>query len=97
MRKHYTAAFKAEVAQEVLKEEKTIAQIASIRGVHPNLIGEWKSTAVKGLPRLAEEEDPVLEKERAAHERPVSGLCAESGRLTTQVNWLKKKAGVSDE
>ena len=40
MRKHYTAAFKAQVVHEVLKEEKTIAQIAAIQGVHPKGAGK---------------------------------------------------------
>jgi putative transposase len=35
MRKHYTDIFKAQVVLELLKEEKTIAQIASETGVHP--------------------------------------------------------------
>ena len=34
MRKQYTAAFKAKVVQELLKEEKTLAQIASEFEVH---------------------------------------------------------------
>ena len=36
MRKHYTAAFKAGIVQEVLREDKLITQIASAHGVHPN-------------------------------------------------------------
>jgi transposase len=35
MRKQYSAAFKARVVQELLKEEKTLAQIASQYEVHP--------------------------------------------------------------
>jgi len=35
MRKHYTAAFKAKVVQELLKEEKTLVQIATEYEVHP--------------------------------------------------------------
>jgi putative transposase len=35
MRKRYTAQFKAEIVQEILKEEKAIGQIASEQGIHP--------------------------------------------------------------
>jgi len=35
MRKQYSAAFKARVVQELLKEEKTLAQIAAAYEVHP--------------------------------------------------------------
>jgi transposase-like protein len=97
MRKRYSAAFKAQVVQEVLKEDRLITQIASVHGVHPNLIGEWKAAALKGLPSLFEKEHSEQAKERAAHEKQVNELYAEIGRLTTQVAWLKKKAGISDE
>lgn len=97
MRKHYTAAFKAQIVQEVLKEDKLITQIASTHGIHPNLIGEWKAAALKGLPSLFEREHSELTQERAVHERQVNELYAEIGRLTTQVAWLKRKAGIRDE
>lgn len=97
MRKHYSAAFKAQIVQEVLKEDKLITQIASAHGVHPNLIGEWKATALEGLPSLFEKEHSEMEKLRVAQGKQLNELYAEIGRLTTQVAWLKKKAGISDE
>ena len=66
-------------------------------GVHPNLIGEWKAAALKGMPSLFEKEHSQQAKERAGHEKQVNELYAEIGRLTTQVAWLKKEAGISDE
>jgi len=97
MRKHYSAAFKAQIVQEVLREEKTITQIGSAHGVHPNLIGEWKAAALKGLPMIFEKEHSELAAARAAHERQLNELYAEIGRLTTQVAWLKKKCGIERE
>ncbi|MFA5384482.1 MAG: transposase, partial [Eubacteriales bacterium] len=35
MRRHYTDAFKAQMVREMLKEEKTITQLASEYGIHP--------------------------------------------------------------
>jgi putative transposase len=95
MRKHYSASFKAEIIQEVLKEDKLITQIASAHGVHPNQIGEWKAIALKGLPSLFEKEHSELEKLRAAHERQVKEMYEEIGRLTTKVAWLKKKLALA--
>ena len=39
-RKQYDARVKATVALEAVKEQKTIAQIASEYGVHPNQVGK---------------------------------------------------------
>ena len=36
-RKHFSAGQKAQIALEILKEEKTVNQIASEFGVHPNV------------------------------------------------------------
>ena len=90
MRKSYTSAFKAQVVLDLLKEEKTLAQLASEHGVHPNMLREWKLTALRSLPTAFERGD-ILAATRAAHEQQLQELYAEIGRLTTQVNWLKKK------
>lgn len=57
MRKEYTAAFKAKVVQELLKEEKTWAQIATAYEVHPIQLEEWRARALEGLPSLFEKHD----------------------------------------
>ena len=96
-RKHHSAAFKAQVVQEVLKEDRTIAQIASQYGLHPNQISQWKAAALNGLPTLFERVNAELASERAAHEQKTHELYAEIGRLTTQVTWLKKKSGLEPQ
>ena len=90
MKKTYTAAFKAQVVLEMLKEEKTLAQISSEFGAHPNVLRDWKSQALKGLPMVFERRDDLADT-KAAHARELEDLYAEIGRLTTQLNWLKKK------
>ena len=93
MRKQYSATFKAQVVQEVLKGQQTIAQVASQHGVHPNLIGTWKATALERFPSLFEKENADRVAERQAHEQQLRELYEEIGRLTTQVAFLKKKSG----
>jgi transposase-like protein len=44
MRKTYDKAFKAKIALEAIRSEKTIQEIANAYCVHPNLIGQWKGT-----------------------------------------------------
>jgi transposase len=93
MRKQFSAAFKAQVVQELLKEEKSIAQLAVEYGVHPTQLGKWKATALKGLPSLFEEPSEIGTL-KTAHEAELTALYAVFGRLTTQVAWLKKKLGL---
>jgi transposase len=90
MRKQYTSACKARVVQELLKEEKTLAQLASEYEVHPTQLKNWRAVALEGLPGLFEKQDSTTVLQ-AAHEQQLTDLYAEIGKLTTQVTWLKKK------
>ena len=54
------------------------------------MLREWKLAAVKGLADVFEKRDSVTEL-KATHERQLEDLYAEIGRLTTHVNFLKKK------
>ena len=44
--KSRNAALKAKIAFEAAKGEKTISQLASEYGVHPNQIGQWKKNGI---------------------------------------------------
>jgi len=39
---HYDKEFKAKVSIEAIKREKTIQELATLYGVHPNLVALWK-------------------------------------------------------
>lgn len=93
MRKRHSAAFKAKIVAQALKEEKTLAQIAAENEIHPNQISAWKATALSGLPTLFEKESKAAV-DQAAHQQQLEELYAQIGRLTTQVAWLKKKSGL---
>ena len=43
---------KAKVALEAIKNQKTIAQIASEYGIHPNQVGQWKKQLLESLPKV---------------------------------------------
>jgi transposase-like protein len=89
MRKQYEGAFKARVALEALKGEKTIAQIASETGVHPNQIRQWKQHLLEALPEVFSNRRPREEK---AADEMVAELYRQIGQLKVELDWLKKKS-----
>ncbi len=95
-RKQFTAVFKAQVVQEMLREEKTIAQIASEYGVHPTQLNQWKATVIREMASLFERKDSTVAL-RAEYETRLHEVYAEVGKLTTQIAWLKKKSGLTVE
>ena len=48
-RRRFTADFKARVAVEALRGDKTIQEIAAKHQVHPNQVSVWKRQAMDGL------------------------------------------------
>jgi putative transposase len=82
IKKTRDAAFKAKVAFEAATGQKTITQIASEYGVHPNQIGQWKKKLLEDLNRLngRDKEQEELESE----------LYKQIGQLKVELEWLKK-------
>jgi putative transposase len=93
MRKQYTPTFKAQVVRELLREEKTLAQLAAEYGVHPTQLIKWRTTVLDGLPSLFTRQDSTTVL-KANHEARLAALYEEIGRLSTQVTWLKRKSGL---
>jgi putative transposase len=89
MKKQYTPEFKTQVVREILTEEKTMAQIAAEYGVHPVPLSQWKKTAMDNLASLFVDERKVA-KQQKAHEQKIERLYAQVGKLTTQLEWIKK-------
>ena len=89
MRKRYDATFRAKVALEAVKGEKTLAELSSQFGVHPNQIRNWRKQLLECLPDLFT--DRRKKKERD-HEELVSELYRQIGQLKVELDWLKKKS-----
>ena len=94
MKKRYTPTLKAKIVTELLKEEKTLAQLSSEYGVCTKQLTRWKNHVLTEMPSLFENKN---EQKRQKYESKINELYAEIGRLTTQVNWLKKKSGLNIE
>ncbi|WJW65885.1 IS3 family transposase (plasmid) [Candidatus Chlorohelix allophototropha] len=91
-RKKYSPTFKSQRVQEVLEGNKTVTQIASEYGIHPNMLTKWKQLALKGLPQSFDERtQKQIALLTAQYEQEKEQLYAEIGRLTTPLRWLGKK------
>jgi len=89
MRRGHDAAFKARVALEALKGEKTIVQISSEYGVHPNQIRQWRQKLLEDLPQLFSDRRKKSERDG---EELLSELYRQIGQLKVELDWLKKKS-----
>ena len=89
-RKRYDNVFKAKVVLESFKNEKTIAELASDYGVHPNQIAQWRKQALEDLPTLFSSGQAKKDK---AYEEERDELLKQIGQLKVEVEWLKKSRG----
>ena len=92
-RKSYNAAFKARVALEAIKGERTIAEIASETGVHPNQISNCKKQALEELPEIF---SGGKKRHKEQPEELESELYKQIGQLKVELDWLKKKSRMFD-
>ena len=93
MRKSYSGSFKLKAVLEILKENKSISQLASDLEVHPNQLLKWKNQALDELANLLEDGRKKGAKEKELRDQ-IQELYAEIGELTTKLAWLKKKSGI---
>lgn len=91
LRRTHDSTFKARVALEAVKGEKTIAQIASEYGIHANQIGQWKKHFLKELPSLFSD---ARKKEEKENEILADELYRQIGQLKVELEWLKKKSQI---
>lgn len=89
MRKKFEAGFKARVALEAVKAEKTLAQLSSEYGVNATRISKWKVELVKGAAGLFGRKNG--KQDTAGDEEKIENLYKNIGELKVENDWLKKK------
>jgi len=89
MRRKHDTSFKAKVALEAVKGERTLAQLSSEYGVHPNQIRKWRKHLLECLPELFSDRRKKVDRDREELE---SELYRQIGQLKVELEWLKKKS-----
>ena len=88
MRKRYPAAFKAKVALEAVKGDRSLSELASRYEVHPTQIGQWRKALLSRVPEIF---SAKRQRQEADDEAEKARLYEEIGRLKVELDWLKKK------
>jgi putative transposase len=88
-RRQFSAEFKARVVRAALREDKTLAQLASEFDIHANQITEWKRQVLESLPEVFSKKREHQQQDQQAL---VDRLYRQIGELQVDVNWMKKKS-----
>ncbi len=88
-RKQYNPEFKAKVALEALKGERTVSELSSRFGVHPTMIHQWTKALLEGASGVFERGGTV--KEPALDKKALKDLHAKIGELTVERDFLSEK------
>jgi putative transposase len=88
MQKKHSSKFKAKVALEAVKGERSLGELSSRYEVHATQIGRWRKDLLSGLPDIFSDKRRKKDRDNVAEQ---SKLYEEIGRLKVELDWLKKK------
>lgn len=92
-RKVFSADFKAKVALEAVRGRKTINEIATEFSVHPNQISQWKKQVLDEVQMVfSTKRDDAKRDEEVLR----NTLYQQIGQLKVELDWLKKKSGLTN-
>lgn len=94
IRRVHPPAFKAKVALEAIKEQKTIGELSSIYGVHSTQITKWKKKALDFIQQIFSDK---LQQQQKSEDELIQELYKQIGKLQVERDWLKKKIGLIED
>ena len=86
-RRRFTAEFKAKVALEAIRGERTISELATKHQLHPNQITQWTRQAIENLAKAF---DDKASDAQVGREAEVTKLHAKIGQLVVERDFLAK-------
>ena len=78
------------MALEAIKNQRTIAEIASEYGVHPSQVNKWKRQVLDGISTIFSGNNG---NDKRDSEKLQAELYQQIGQLKVELDWLKKKVG----
>lgn len=87
-RKRHPAAFKARVALEAAKQDRTLAELSRTYQVHPVQISQWKKQLLDGAETLFGD---GRRRDHDDTQAVQAELYEQIGRLNMELAWVKKK------
>lgn len=88
LRKQFSSEFKAKVALEALKGQKTVAELASEFGVHATQITAWRNTLKERVAGVFGNKESKVIQEK---DEMIEDLQKIIGQMKLEHDWLKKK------
>jgi len=86
-RKQYSSEFKAKVALTAIKDDETVAQLASRYEIHPTMIHTWKRNLLEGAANIFDKGN----KKDKESEAKVDELYRHIGKLKVERDFLSRK------
>lgn len=92
-RRRHSAEIKTKAVLEALKEDSTIAEVASRYDIHPKLLAQWKQEFLENATTVfnRKKKDKDADAELQEKDKVINELYKEVGQLTMESNWMKKK------
>jgi len=90
-KRQHSATFKAKVALEAIRENKTQAEITSHYEVHTTQVRRWKADALAAIESAFTQR---REREEKAVDELTTSLYEQIGKLQMELQFLKKKSGL---
>lgn len=90
-KKQYSPQFKAKIALEAIRGEKTVAELASQYQIHPTVINKWKRKLLESATQIFEGENKEqnLKEDAQAH---IDELYRQIGQLKVEKDFLANRS-----
>lgn len=89
-KKSHSSDFKARVALAAIRGDKTLAELSSEYGIHPNQISRWKQEALENFSKVFEG-NKQASKDLKEKQQELDMALKKLGQVTIESEWLKKK------